>query len=227
MDAVHQTSLAPIHLGIQSAAQRVEVTGNVATIDTNSGEVTSTVTQSQVLNLPVLDRQVNNLFYTQPGVNSNGRADTAINGLRAQNTNVTYDGINIQDNFIRINGLDYIPNKLTIGEVSELTISTSNANPTVSGNANAISISSISGTNVYHGSAYWYNRNNFFSANDWFNNNAGVARPFLNLNQFGGLIGGPIKKDKLLFYAAYETFNQHQQSPQATTILTPSAPQGN
>jgi hypothetical protein len=226
IDPVHQTSLAPIHLGIQSAAQTVEVTGNVATLDTNSVEVTSTVTQSQVLNLPVLDRQVNNLFYTQPGVNSNGRADTAINGLRAQNTNVTYDGINIQDNFIRINGLDYIPNKLTIGEVSELTISTSNANPTVSGNANAISISSISGTNVYHGSAYWYNRNNFFSANDWFNNKAGVARPFLNLNQFGGTFGGPIKKDKVLFYAAYETYNLHATTPTTTTILTPSARQG-
>jgi hypothetical protein len=226
VDPVRQTSLAAIRLGIQSAAQTVEVTGNVATIDANSVEVTSTVTQSQVLNLPVLDRQVNNLFYTQPGVNNNGRADTAINGLRAQNTNVTYDGVNIQDNFIRINGLDYIPNKLTIGEVSELTISTSNANLTVSGNANGISISSISGTNTYHGSAYWYNRNNFFSANDWFNNQAGVARPFLNLNQFGGTIGGPIKRDKLLFYAAYETYNLHATTPETATILTPTARQG-
>ena len=67
------------------------------------------VTQSQVANLPVLDRQINNLFYTQPGVNFNGSANTAINGLRAQNTNVTLDGVNIQDNFIRISGLDFLP----------------------------------------------------------------------------------------------------------------------
>src|ERR1039457_6706970 len=106
IDPVHQTTLAPIHMSIQSASQTVEVTGNVATVNTNTVEVTSTVTQSQVLNLPVLDRQINNLFYTQPGVNSNGRpgVDTAINGLRAQNTNLTLDGVNIQDNFIRING---------------------------------------------------------------------------------------------------------------------------
>jgi len=58
VDPVHQTSLSPIHLGIQSAAQTVEVSGNVASVDTNSVEVTSTVTQSQILNLPVLDRQV-------------------------------------------------------------------------------------------------------------------------------------------------------------------------
>ena len=109
--------------------------------------------------------------------------------LFGHNTNVTLDGINVQDNFIRINGIDYIPNKLTIAEVSEVTVSTSNLSPTIGGNANAISLSTPSGSNSFHGSAYWYNRNNFFSANDWFNNRDGVARPFLNLNQFGATIG--------------------------------------
>jgi hypothetical protein len=226
IDPVRQTALGAIHLQLQTSTQTVEVIETTATIDTTSAEVSSTVSQSQVINLPVLDRQVNNLFYTQPGVNSNGRADTAINGVRAQNTNVTLDGVNIQDNFIRINGLDYIPNKLTIGEVSELTVSTSNLSPTVGGNANAVSLSTPSGSNLYHGSAYWYNRNNFFSANDWFNNQDGVSKPFLNLNQFGGTIGGPIKKDKLFFYAAYETYNEHQTQPTLTTILTPTARQG-
>lgn len=226
IDPVRQTSLAAVRLEIQTSTQTVEVNVSTATLDTNSVEVSNTVTQSQVLNLPVLDRQVNNLFYTQPGVNNNGRADTAINGLRAQNTNVTLDGINIQDNFIRINGIDYIPNKLTIGEVSELTVSTSNLNPAIGGNANAISLSTPSGSNQYHGNAYWYNRNSFFSANDWFNNRDGVARPFLNLNQFGGAFGGPVKRDKLLFYLAYETYDLHQTTPTLTTILTPTARQG-
>lgn len=226
VDPARQTSLPPIHMAIQASSQIVEVTTSANTIDTNTIEVSTTVTQDQVANLPVLDRQINNLFYTQPGVNFNGNADTAINGLRAQNTNVTLDGINIQDNFIRINGLDFLPNKLTIGEVSELTVSTSNLNPTIGGNANAISLSTPSGTNAYHGSLYWYNRNGAVAANDWFNNRDGVAQPFLNLNQFGGLIGGPIKKDKLLFYAAYETYNLHQSTPKLDTILTPLAAQG-
>jgi Carboxypeptidase regulatory-like domain/TonB dependent receptor len=226
IDPARQTSLPPIHLQLQTTTQLVEVTASANTIDTNTIEVSSTVTQEQVMNLPVLDRQINNLFYTQPGVNFNGSADTVINGLRAQNTNVTLDGVNIQDNFIRINGLDFLPNKLTIGEVSELTVSTSNLSPTIGGNANAITLSTPSGTNVYHGSVYWYNRNNFFSSNDWFNNRDGVAKPFLNLNQFGGTIGGPIKKDKLLFYAAYETFDLHQTTPTTTTILSPLARQG-
>jgi hypothetical protein len=226
VDPVRQTSLPPIRMPIKGGTETVDVTTEVTTIDTNSAEVSNTVKQSQVENLPVLDRQVNNLFYTQPGVNSNGKADTAINGIRAQNTNVTLDGVNIQDNFIRINGIDYLPNKLTIGEVSELTVSTSNLSPTIGGNANAISLSSPSGNNQYHGSAYWNNRNSKLSANDWFNNKDGVDRPFLNLNQFGGTIGGPIKKDKLLFYAAYETYDLRQSTPVLTTILTPLARQG-
>jgi len=226
VDPVRGTSLQPIELELASASQVLNVTESAATIDTASAEVSTTITQQQVQNLPVFDRQVNNLFYTQPGVNNNGNSDTVINGLRAQNTNVTLDGVNIQDNFIRINGLDYLPNKLTIGEVSEITVSSSNASPTIGGNANVVSLSTPSGTNQYHGNAYWYNRNNFFSANDWFNNQDGVARPFLNLNQFGGTFAGPVIKDKLLFFANYETYDLHQTSPQLDTILTPTARQG-
>ncbi len=226
VDPVHATALRPIQVSIQATSATVEVAASSATLDTSTAEISSTVTNSQVVNLPVLDRQASNLWYTQPGVNSNGRADTVINGLRAQNTNVTLDGVNVQDNFIRINGLDYIPNKLTIGEVSEITVSSSNANPTVGGNANAISLSTPSGTNRYHGNAYWFNRNSAASANDWFNNRDGVAQPFLNLNQFGGSLGGPIKKDKLLFFVNYETYDEHQTFPESRTILTPTAAQG-
>ncbi len=226
VDPARQNSLQPIRLQIQSSTQSVDVSTAITTIDTNSAEIASTVTQTQVLNLPVLDRQINNLFLTQPGVNQNGRSDTVINGLRAQNTNVTLDGVNIQDNFIRINGLDFLPNKLTIGEVSEITVSTSNASPTVGGNANAITLSTPSGSNEFHGNAYWYNRNSALSANDWFNNLDGVNKPFLNLNQFGGSLGGPIKKDKLLFFANYETYNLHSQTVKTNTVLTPTARQG-
>ena len=183
VDPVRQTNLPPIRLKVQATAETIEVAGTVSTVQTSSAALNTTVSQSQVENLPVLDRQINNLFYMQPGVNSNGTSDTVINGLRAADTNLTLDGVNIQDNFIRINGIDYLPNKLTIGEVSELTISTSNADPALGGNASAITLVSPSGTNALHGSAYWANRNFDLSANDWFNNKDGVARPFLNLNQ--------------------------------------------
>src|SRR5205807_3581909 len=83
-----------------------------------------------------------------------------------------------------------------------------------------------SGTNQFHGTAYWYNRNSALSANDWFNNRDGIPNSFLNQNQAGGAIGGPIKKDKLFFYANYEAYRLRQQNSVNRTILTSDARQG-
>ncbi len=121
------------------------------------------------------------------------------------------DGINIQDNFIRSNGLSFIPNRITVDQVSEASITTSNANSTLGGGAAQVNFVTPSGTNTFHGNAYWYNRNSAFAANDWFNNKDGIGKPFLNQNQFGGSIGGPVIKDKLLFYANYESLRLRQQ----------------
>ncbi len=121
------------------------------------------------------------------------------------------DGVNIQD-AVRTNSIDLLPNKLTIGQIAEMTIATSNVSPTIGGNATVISLSTPSGSNEFHGNGYWYNRNSFFGANDWFNNQSRTERPRLNLNQLGGSIGGPIKKDKLLFFVNYEAFRLKQQS---------------
>src|SRR5262249_5926805 len=92
--------------------------------------------------------------------------------------------------------------------------------------ASTIVLVSPSGTNSLHGSGYWFNRNKSFSANDWFNNKSGVARPPLNLNQVGGTIGGAVIKDKLFFYGVYEAYRLKRQAPKTFTILTPTARQG-
>ncbi len=224
IDPSRATTLPPITLAVSSSSQTVEVSAGVQVVDTSTAEVSSTVTQAQVEKLPILDRQVSNLFITQAGV-SNSRTVSSLNGLRPSYTNILLDGVNIQD-VVRTNALDLLPNRLTIGQIAELTIASSNFNPTIGGNASAVSLSSPSGTNEFHGNAYWYNRNSYFSANDWFNNQAGVRRPFLNLNQLGGTVGGPIIKDKLLFYTNYEAYRLKQQSLKTNTILTPNARQG-
>ena len=163
---------------------------------------------------------------TKPGVASNGNSTTVINGLRTSYSNMTLDGINIQDNYIRDNALDYSPNKLRVGQVRQMTLITSNPKAAASGGATETAFSTPTGGNQFHGEVFWYNRNNYFAANDWFNNQAGIGRPFLNQNQFGGDIGGPIRKDKLFFYGSYEGIRAHQQMPQNFTILTPDARNG-
>ena len=225
VNAARETVIPAIKLEVRSVEQSVEVTADTQTVQTANIENSTTVTQQQVANLPVLDRQVSNLFLTQPGVSS-GRGATTINGLRSSMVNVTLEGVNIQDNFIRTNDLDFIPSKLTIEQVSELTVTSSNANASIGGGAAQIIQVAPSGTNQLHGTGYWYNRNNYFAANDWFNARDGIAVPFLNQNQLGGSIGGRIIKDKLFYYGNYEAFRNHQQSPRNRAILTPSARQG-
>jgi hypothetical protein len=225
VDPARQVTLPPIQLSLATSAQTVEVSGAVTGVDTTTAEVVTTVSTTQIENLPVLDRQVSNLFVLQAGVAANGRANTVINGMRPTFTNLFLEGVNIQDS-VRTNDLDYVPNKLTIAQVSEFTVSTTNASPTIGGAASSISLVIPSGTNQYHGSVYWYNRNNFLGANDWFNNMNGIARPFLNLNQLGGTVGGPIIKNKLFFYGNYEAYRQRQTQPVTNTILTPTARQG-
>ena len=226
VDPARETSVPQAKLQLPTVTQTVDVSAEVQGVDTASAEVADTVSMEQIKNLPILDRDVLSILQTQPGVASNGNSYTVINGLRTSYSNMTLDGINIQDNYIRDNALDFTPNKLRIGQVRQLTLVTSNGNAAASGGATEAAFSTPSGTNQFHGELFWYNRNNYFSANDWFNDQAGIGKPFLNQNQFGGLIGGPIKKDKLFFYASYEAIRAHQQTPQNNTILTADARNG-
>ncbi len=139
---------------------------------------------------------------------------------------MTLDGINIQDNYIRDNALDYTPNRLLLGQVRTMTLVTSNQNSAAPGGATQLAMETPSGTNQLHGELLWYNRNNDFAANDWFNNQSGLAISRLNQNEFGGSLGGPIRKDKLFFYTNYEAVRTNQQNPSDTTILTADARNG-
>ena len=226
VDAARETSVPDVKLAVASVSSAVEVSAEVQGVETTSAEVSGTVSMEEIRNLPILDRDVLGVLQTQPGVVSNGNSTTVINGLRTSYSNVTLDGVNIQDNYIRDNALDYSPNKLLTSQVQQMTVVSSNPNAAASGGATETAFSTPSGTNNLHGEAFWQNRNNAFAANDWFNNQAGVGLPFLNQNQFGFSVGGPIKKDRLFYHAGYEAVRAHQQVPADTLILTASARAG-
>ena len=226
VDGARETNIPEIKLELASVSQTVEVSGAVEGVETANAEVSGVVTTDQVRDLPILDRDALAIVQTQPGVVYNGNSYTVINGLRTSYSNMTLDGVNIQDNYIRDNALDYTPNHLRIGQVAQLTLVSSNANSAASGGATEAAFATPSGTNRYHGELFWENRNSAFAANDWFNNQSGIGKPFLNQNQYGGSVGGPILRDKLFFYASWESIRAHQQTPQTTTILTQSARSG-
>jgi hypothetical protein len=221
-----ETSLPPVKLELGATTETIEVTGVIQGVQTTNSEIAHTISNDQVRQLPMLSRSPLALIFTQAGVTSNTRSNTTINGLRVSYSNMSLDGINIQDNYIRTNGLDFSPNMLLMDQVGEFTVVTSNTSSAVGGGAGQVMFVTPSGTNAYHGAVYWYNRNSKFSANTWFNNQSGTPRSFLNQNQVGGKIGGPIWKDKLLFYTNFEAFRNRTQSSLNRAVLTADARQG-
>src|SRR5579875_1103556 len=226
VDAARETPVPAIKLALAAVTQSIDVAADSQTVELNNTEVSNTISMEDIRNLPILDRDPLGLLQLEAGVSSNGNSFTVINGLRTSFSNLTLDGINIQDNYLRDNALDYSPNKLLLGQVRQMSVVTANPNAAAPGGATETALSTPSGTNTFTGELLWYNRNNEFAANDWFNNQAGVSTPQLNQNQFGGGIGGPIRKDKLFFYADYEGVRTHQQIGVTDTVLTPDARQG-
>ena len=226
IDSARETDVQTITLKLADLNQSVDVSANGDLVQTGNAEVSTTITTDEIKKLPVLDRDPLALLQIQAGVAYNGNSATTINGLRTSYSNMTLDGINIQDNYIRDNALDYTPNRVLLGQVRQLTLVTSNQNSAAPGGATQVNMETPSGGNTLHGELLWYNRNNDFAANDWFNNQSGVAISRLNQNQFGGSISGPIKKDKLFFFANYEGVRTNAQNPSVTTILTADARTG-
>jgi hypothetical protein len=225
IDPARETALPSIKLEVGALTETIEVNASVQSVQTGNAEITTTVTTEQLRKLPTIDRSPLLLVRTQAGV-TNGRGNTIINGQKTSFTNVTLDGINIQDNFLRDNALDFSPNLLLLDQVAEFTVATSNTNSAAGFGASQVTFVTPSGGNTFHGSAYWSNRNYKTSANTWFNNQRGIARPPLNENQIGGAIGGPVIKNKLFFYSNYELFRLRQQASVGRTILTTDARQG-
>jgi hypothetical protein len=221
VDPARETAVPAITLQIQAIEISLVVTAPVQTVATANAELSQTVTNQQVRRLPALDRLVMPLAETQAGV---GDA-MIINGQRASTAQVTLDGIDIRDDFIRNNGL-FTPNLLNIDQVAEMTVTTGLADASVGGGASHVSLVTPSGTNVFHGSAYFYNRNNALAANTWFNNKYGIDKVAFNQNQIGGVFAGPVRKDKLYFYTNYEAYRFGTDVTDTETILTQDARNG-
>jgi len=229
LDAATQYSVQPITLEVGATVDSVVVEAGAEIVNTTSSEVTSTVEKAQIDSLPILNRNPLALLSLEAGVaNSgpNGAISTTINGQRTSFSNVTIDGINVQDNFIRENGLDFTPNLPFNSEAQEFTVVNQNAGVENGGGSSQVSIVTPKGTNTFHGEGFWYYRSNAWAANNWFNDASGITKPNLLQNQGGGNIGGPLKKDKLFFYGFYEFLRLRQQTPNNTTILSPAIQAG-
>ena len=217
--AVGQEYALTAKLEIGAVTDVITVTAGSSLVSTTSPEVSATVMQKQVLDIPLQNRDITNLIKLQPGVQAFiNRTNTSINGGRPGWTQVTLDGINIQDNFIRVNGLDFLPNRPTSDNVAEFSITTSVSGADSAGGASSVRMITPSGTNRFSGSVFEFNRDSQLAANAFFNNASNVPKPELSRHQFGGRLGGPVVRDKLFFFGYYEGFRQKQQ-PQQNLVI--------
>lgn len=222
-------SQVEIHVGVErSLTARLEV-GQVTetvtvsvgdtVVQTTTPEVTQTVVERQIKDLPLDGRNPIELIRLQAGVPGIvNRTTTAINGGRPTWTQITQDGINIQDNFIRTNALDFVPNRPTADTVGEFSITTAVQGADAAGGATAVRLITPSGTNRFRGNAYGFDRNTSRGANSFFNKRNGLDKPDTRRNQFGGTLGGPIIRNRLFFFGYYEGQRQQNQVTQFNVI---------
>jgi hypothetical protein len=206
-------------LDVGQLAETVSVTATSQLVQTTTPEVTRTVEQRQIVELPLNGRNPIELIRLQAGVPGiTNRTNTAINGGRPTWTQLTQDGINIQDNFIRVNSLDFVPNRPTSDTVGEFTITTAVQGADAAGGATVVRLVTPSGTNRFRGNVFGFNRNNSRAANTFFNHRTGLPKPRLNRNQIGATLGGPVFRNRLFFYTYYEAFRQRTDFTQNNTI---------
>ncbi len=248
IDANQDYTLNPV-LEIGDVSIEVTVEAGADIVNASNGELSNTVSPKQVLDLPVNGRNPLSLLNLQAGVNA---TSSSINGQRSSSANYTRDGINVQDNFIRTGG--FVQDRPSVDDTGEFTVITQNAGAELGGGGSTqVLLVTPRGGNEYHGAGYIYNRNSYFAANEFGNNAAGrftatdravldgVAqvgderspRPFLNRNQYGGKIGGPLPfpgfgqgtpyftNDNSFFFVNYERFDLRQTSSASRTVLLP------
>lgn len=219
---VNETANVPVRLAVGSETQQVQVQADAQLIQSSVTSLGKTVTEREVLDLPLNGRNFTQLGLLQPGVVplTPGLAEAggslragqayAVNGQRPESNNFLIDGAN---NFNGVDGGFVL--KPPVDAITEFRILTHNANAEF-GNSlgSTTNIITRSGTNRFHGALWEFLRNDIFDATNYF---AATTEP-LKQNQFGGTFGGPIRKDKTFFFAYFEGFRNRQGETDSSTV---------
>jgi hypothetical protein len=207
-----------LNVTLKPASLTTEVSvsgGEMVSVDTSSARIGANVGEREVANMPLNGRQLSQLYLLAPG------ATTAGGGSY---DNIRFSGRSNQQNIVRVDGvsdgsiIDNSPGNMngessssfrlqsSLENVQEFRVESSNY-PAEYGTATGgqISVATKSGSNNFHGALFEYVRNDAFDARNFFD---GSNKSALRLNQYGGSVGGPLKKDKLFFFASVEALNQ-------------------
>jgi len=226
---INQALRVDIKMEVGAVSQRVEVGATAAPVETVNSTLGQSVAGRTLTNMPLNGRDTLDLALLQPGVtesndDNGGAGNYSIAGGRTDSVTFLLDGGLNNDLLDNSNLLDPNPDA-----IAEFRLLTSNYTAEYGRNGGGI-ISEVikSGTNQIHGSLFEFFRNRVLDANDFFNVQQGLPRLDLKRNQYGATLGGPIVRDRIFFFLAYQGQRQVQAEPDVdAAVFTPQELQGN
>lgn len=226
---IDRTTRVPAVLSI-TGRERVEVSATAPTVETGATSLGQTVSQQQIVDLPLNGRNFTQLGLLQAGVVplTNGLAAAggsikatqafAVNGQRPESNNFLLDGAR---NVNRMDGGFGI--RTPIDAIQEFRILTHTAPAEYGSNSGAtVTVITRSGSNAPHGSVYYFGRNDAVDARNFF---SADVEP-LKQHQYGATFGGPLRRNKLFFFGFWEGFRNRQGITKSATVPTPQERQG-
>jgi hypothetical protein len=238
---VDQRARLDFELTVGTNTETITVQGSTPLLNTSDASVSTVISNRFVENMPLNGRSFSSLIDLAPGVvltpsNFYEQGQFSVNGQRPDANYFLVDGVSANlgtaggGSNLGQGGAGQLPatsafggtsNLVSLDALEEFRIQTSMFAPEYGRTPGAqISVVTKSGTNTLHGTAFEYFRNDKLDANDWFANRNALARPELRQNDFGGVLGGPIVKDKLFFFGSYEGLRVRQ--PQVASTFVPS-----
>ena len=214
--------------------QSVTVAAEAAALQTDQADVHSALGQKDLNNLPVpIGRNYQMLFITVPGVsppqsahsfgsNSTRSLNFTVNGRSVNSNSIMVDGAGTR-NFSAEDTSQYVP---TLESIAGVIVATASYDADQSAGGAAVSITIKNGANDIHGSAFEYLANRDLAAYQWSANRL-LPKPQYIDNQFGGTIGGPIKKDKLFYFLSYQGTRLSQGNAVQAEVPTAAMKMGN
>jgi len=199
-------SAVDVKLELGAVAQVVTAEAAAPLIEIVSTQIGAVVNDKAVVELPLNTRDTYQLLQLQPGVQSQLGSDlfygsdqpgvVSVNGGRGRSNNYTVNGGDANDQFVNLPGVQPSPDS-----IEEFRVLTNTFDAEFGRNSGAVvNVVTKSGTDAFHGDLYEFFRNNVLNARGFFD----TAIPDFKQNQFGGTLGGPIRKDKTFFFASYE-----------------------
>lgn len=212
---VDQKARIDLGLKVGQATDTVNIEGAVPLVQTESSDLSGTISESQIKNLPLNGRDFVQLTRTLPGVlrgipgaNIDGAGSLAwrasasfsANGMRTRDNNFLLDGVDNNETWL--NSVVIFP---SIDALEEFKVQTSTYSAEFGrSSGGVVNIQIKSGQNAFHASAFEFLRNDHLDANDFFNNKNGRKKPPFKQNQFGATAGGRIFRDKTFFFGDYQ-----------------------